>query len=89
MAEEYITRSDAIQKAKMANHDTNLGNVDLEQDERTESYINEIPRADVLPIVRCSDCQHGACYRESIICRKPTDKLDTYPRDFFCAYGEK
>ena len=48
---EYIEREDAIRKAKMANHDTNCGCVDWEQDERTELYINEIPAADVAPVV--------------------------------------
>lgn len=47
---EYIEREDAIRKAKMANHDTNCGYVDWEQDERTELYINEIPAADVRPV---------------------------------------
>lgn len=67
MADEYITKQDAIRKAKMANHDTNHGGVDWEQDERTEYYINEIPAADVAPVVRgrwvhgeygpyCSNC---------------------------------
>ena len=45
--------------------------------------IDEIPAADVAPVVRCKDCKHefgGSC----IICgfqnRKPED---------FCSYGER
>lgn len=62
---EYIEREDAIRKAKMANHDTNCGYVDWEQDERTELYINDIPTAAVRPVTHAAwiRCNNGAGYK--------------------------
>ena len=81
---EYIEREAAIRKAKMANHDTNCSYVDWEQDERTELYINEIPAADVRPVVRgrwkrvdprstvvtfrCSECNYYAHVNATNFC---------------------
>lgn len=83
MADDFIRRENAIRKAKMANHDTNRGYVDWEQDERTELYINEIPAADVVEVVRCKDCKlidDEKCLWWNYI--PPRD-------DWFCADGER
>ena len=68
---EYIER----EKAKSLLH--------IEYAYAAEQLLDEIPAADVAPVVRCKDCKHefgGSC----IICwfqkRKPDD---------FCSYGER
>lgn len=68
---EYIDR----EKAKRLLH--------IEYAYAAEQLLDEIPAADVAPVVRCKDCKHefgGSC----IICgfqkRKPED---------FCSYGER
>lgn len=68
---EYIDR----EKAKSLLH--------IEYAYAAEQLLDEIPAADVAPVVRCKDCKHefgGSC----IICgfqkRKPKD---------FCSYGER
>lgn len=68
---EYIDR----EKAKRLLH--------IEYAYAAEQLLDEIPAADVAPVVRCKDCKHefgGSC----IICgfqkRKP---------DGFCSYGER
>lgn len=68
---EYIDR----EKAKSLLH--------IEYAYAAEQLLDEIPAADVAPVVRCKDCKHefgGSC----IICgfqkRKPDD---------FCSYGER
>ena len=68
---EYIER----EKAKSLLH--------IEYAYAAEQLLDEIPAADVAPVVRCKDCKHefgGSC----IICgfqkRKPED---------FCSYGER
>lgn len=68
---EYIER----EKAKSLLH--------IEYAYAAEQLLDEIPAADVVPVVRCKNCKHefgGNC----IICgfqkRKPED---------FCSYGER
>lgn len=68
---EYIDR----EKAKRLLH--------IEYAYAAEQLLDEIPAADVAPVVRCKDCKHefgGSC----IICgfqkRKPDD---------FCSYSER
>lgn len=68
---EYIDR----EKAKSLLH--------IEYAYAAEQLLDEIPAADVAPVVRCKDCKHefgGSC----IICgfqkRKPED---------FCSYGDR
>lgn len=69
--DEYIER----EKAKSLLH--------IEYAYAAEQLLDEIPAADVVPVVRCKNCKHefgGSC----IICgfqkRKPED---------FCSYGER
>lgn len=44
-----------------------------------EQHLNEIPAADVRPVVLCRDCKHRFNYP---ICAYRGD-------DWFCGYGEK
>ena len=48
-----------------------------------EQLLDEIPAADVAPVVRCKDCKHefgGSCILCGFQKRKPED---------FCSYGER
>ena len=69
--DEYISR----EKAKRLLH--------IEYAYAAEQLLDEIPAADVAPVVRCKDCKHEFG-RSCIICgfqkRKPDD---------FCSYGER
>lgn len=67
---EYIERGAAVKAAK---HAWGKG---LEPTQ----YIEIIPAADVVPVVRCKDCKFwdfGDCYR-----------LELSRPDDFCSYGE-
>lgn len=68
---EYIERGAAVEAAK---HAWGKG---LEPTQ----YIEIIPAADVVPVVRCKDCKFwdfGDCYR-----------LELSRSDDFCSYGER
>ena len=50
-------------------------------------YIREQPAADVVPVVRCKDCDHlmiSGCYGECSI-----GHLGIVRPDDFCSYGER
>lgn len=67
---EYIDR----EKAKSLLH--------IEYAYAAEQLLDEIPAADVAPVVRCKDCKHefgGSCILCGFQKRKPDD---------FCSYGE-
>lgn len=69
--EEYISR----EKAKSLLH--------IEYAYAAEQLLDEIPAADVAPVVRCKDCKHefgGSCILCGFQKRKPED---------FCSYGER
>lgn len=68
---EYIDR----EKAKSLLH--------IEYAYAAEQLLDEIPAADVAPVVRCKDCKHefgGSCILCGFQKRKPED---------FCSYGER
>lgn len=68
---EYIEREAAVEAAK---HAWTKG---LEPTQ----YIEMIPAAEVVPVVRCKDCEFwdfGDCYR-----------LELSRPDDFCSYGER
>lgn len=68
---EYIDR----EKAKSLLH--------IEYAYAAEQLLDEIPAADVAPVVRCKDCKHefgGSCILCGFQKRKSED---------FCSYGER
>lgn len=83
MADEYIRRKDA---AKLLGH---IFGVDVVR------RLHEVPAADVVPVVRCKDCEHardlgfqfGGLVHESWFCictgPHPTGAND------FCSHGQK
>lgn len=66
MAEkEYIEREALQNKAFGENHPTFYDGQDIA--DWYEKCINEIPAADVAPVVRCKDCVlHGHCSTEDV-----------------------
>lgn len=70
--DEYINR----EKAKRLLH--------IEYAYAAEQLLDEIPAADVVPVVRCKECKWTGgdfvCYRGVMVQHKPED---------FCSYGER
>lgn len=100
---EYIDRDTAVSglnrvienlRKEATTHIANRA-VDLVQYSR--DYIQSLPAADVVPMVRCRECKH---YREhrtktygNLICR--CTRMGRYDMDYpvrpddFCSYGER
>jgi hypothetical protein len=86
--DEYIKREDALKAVSYAGPRKMLSLVDVAL-MVTYNKINSIPAADVAPVVRCKDCEHGqfmpAC--SMYLCRCTGVKL-RYADDY-CNYGER
>ena len=82
---DYILRSDALEEVRYI-----PVNMDDEVDvEAAEQLINAIPAADVVPVVRCADCQYyeKRCPSEDIgWCNRPGAGCGQ-PKEFYCAGG--
>ena len=77
---EYIERDAAINAVRHA----------WAKDLEPTQYIEDIPAADVVPVVRCRDCKYftegmsiGMCKRDSL---KPIMPM---PYDNYCGFGER
>lgn len=86
MAIEYIDR----EKAKRLLH--------IEYAYAAEQLLDEIPAADVAPVVRCKDCKHyrnypnGLCYLHTepkTNARGYSSEAVCVEPDDFCSYGER
>lgn len=86
MAIEYIDR----EKAKRLLH--------IEYAYAAEQLLDEIPAADVAPVVRCKDCKHyrnypnGLCYLHTepkTNARGYSGEAVCVEPDDFCSYGER
>ena len=90
---EYITKEAAIEAFMW-------GDADVVEDygdgcvfgfsrEAIKSVINDIPAADVAPVVRCRECNH--CDPENYHCDHPMGTAAPLRRkpDDFCSYGER
>ena len=55
--------------------------------------VQNVPAADVAPIVRCKECKHGDDFGDEIACYHPIYDLAegvwSHEKDYFCAYGER
>lgn len=74
---EYIDREIAAKGLRMAH------------DHDGEAYINAIPAADVVEVVRCKDCKHSYEDLMGRCCAFGACVDCIVPDDFFCAYGAK
>ena len=90
---EYIKKESAIEAFEW-------GDTDVVEDygdgcifgfsrESIKSVINEIPAANVVPVVRCRECNH--CDPENYHCDHPMGTAAPLRRkpDDFCSYGER
>ena len=89
MADEYIRRSDALKGVEL--FQCGLAEIEAVQSD----YIERLPAADVVEVVRCKDCEHardlgfqfGSLVHESWFCiyngPHTTGAID------FCSHGQK
>ena len=92
---EYIER-EAVKKALYDNtiemeqsiaYSSNIG----VPEEDIECVIDEIPAADVVEVVRCSECKHWGGVTFGFVCRKfsgENTKICMHA-DGYCSYGER
>ena len=52
-------------------------------------YVENLPSADVAPVVRCKDCKHSWEDIGGLCCSHGACVDLTVPGDFYCAYGER
>ena len=58
-------------------------------------FVEDLPTADVVEVVRCKDCKHGDFYCSSILCGNAhapwyNDEFDALMElDDYCSYGER
>lgn len=71
---EYIDRK----KAKRLLH--------IEYAYAAEQLLDEIPAADVTPVVRCKNCKFNSGAKK---CLNPNSFIAVPADDDFCSYGEK
>lgn len=62
--------------------------ISTDYDKRVRDFINEIPSADVRPVVKCRDCGWGLAGRDYVVCMKHRVPWSHDP-DWFCADGER
>ena len=74
---EYINR----EKAKRLLH--------IEYAYAAEQLLDEIPAADVAPVVRCKDCKHSWEDIGGLTCSHGVCVDCAVLADFYCAYGER
>lgn len=51
--------------------------------------LEDIPNADVAPVVRCRDCKHSRFYSSGNIYCIHSEGLSSQGFDAFCSYGER
>ena len=77
MAIEYIDR----EKAKRLLH--------IEYAYAAEQLLDEVPAADVAPVVRCKDCKHSYDDISGLCCSHGVCVDCNVPEGFYCSYGER
>ena len=85
---EYIVREKVIAAFDDSRVDRYYGDVDPES---VIEVINEIPAADVRPVVLCKDCIHARRYTNKIKCGYWSEQTasEIVCEDDFCSFGEK
>lgn len=74
---EYIER----EKAKRLLH--------IEYAYAAEQLLDEIPAAEVAPVVHCRECEHSYEAVGGRVCTYGVCVDCDVPEDFFCSYGER
>lgn len=57
--------------------------------EHVIEILDNIPAADVAPVVRCKDCKHSYEDIDGLTCIYGPCVDCTVPEDFYCKYGER
>lgn len=89
--DEYIKREDAIKLLE----DSDIGFCDdepIQTRNRALKIIQNIPAADVRPVVLCKDCKYSdsnCIVKEMIWCNMKGSPDYTVRKDFFCAHGKR
>ena len=99
---ELIERQEAIKAAEHAYNEWNLAmaaadgqrqiNRVFKMQELCKAVISvfeNVPAADVAPVVRCKDCKHSYEDIGGRVCAHGVCVDCSVPDDFFCAYGVK
>ena len=85
---DYISRQAAIEAVRQAvikGYDTDYGVIDSDV---VYEVIDDVPAADVAPVVRCEDCKHLGTFRGKLYCRHNCGVVEP-KEDDFCSYGER
>lgn len=90
---DYIKRSNAIREAIEAADEWDGGYV-TSREELIAAYLNDIPAADVVEVVRCGDCRYRMlCYENDAGEKYGKCSLHSIEEDirddWFCADGER
>lgn len=88
MTDEYICKQDVVDKINANADDLEQnGCIPYAQGARAMAIVVEqIPPADVVPVVRCKDCKYNATTHK---CLNP-DSFFLIPKDDdFCSFGER
>ena len=78
---EYIEREDALAKFRYSS--------DQLSEKIAYIRVEEVPAADVMPVVRCGECKHWKRIRNDCILASCELYALVRSEDFFCADGEK
>lgn len=93
MSDEFISRRDVqfytmtiIKELEKLYNTGCLGIADLDWRVLMEQIlsVDNLPAADVVPVVRCKDCMHYDCS----LCAHVEHEYERHEPDYFCADGE-
>ena len=93
--DEYIKREAAIERLKKNLYASNPGSFSYLCFQDAINSVQEIPAADVEPVVRCRECKHHywvhePCHGKSVhYCKLPPMRGIEIFKEFFCYYGER
>lgn len=84
---EYINRK-ALEKA-MTVAAVNGKDKDRRTWAKAICVLHDIPTVDLVPVVRCKDCEYGYEDLSGLCCSHGPCVDCNVPEDYFCAYGER
>ena len=93
--DEYIKREAAIERLKKNLYASNPGSFSYLCFQDAINSVQEIPAADVEPVVRCRECKHHywvqePCHGKRVhYCKLPHMRGIEIFKEFFCYYGER
>lgn len=91
---EYIKKSDVLAyPIRRDNYDNVNGNEHfINGVESVMEYVEELPAADAVPVVRCRECKHWTGVALGMRCKWysfPPDTLVYSKPDDFCSWGQR